>query len=863
MMAESSPPRPPAAIATGDRVVDDASAGVMLSIDSLRRIEEICTQFEASPPDQRRDLRAYLPDTDGPERAALMAELIALDVELRRNCGESPSERDYQSLLLENDPDAASIASGFLQGNLWQLLDNPDPESGTNAEPPTSHRYRFLKPIGSGGIGDVWRVWDTRAQRTLAIKVLRRRHHDDPAAQRRLHREALLTGSLQHPGVPPVYDHGQLDDGTHFFSMKLVDGETLATLLNRRDQGEDCLGERLGVFEQVAQALAYAHTEGVVHRDLKAQNVMVGRFGEVQLMDWGLAKRLDDTPTQPPRPPTDPSPGSPVELAGNDMTQAGDVMGTPNCMAPEQARGEIERIDRRTDVFGLAAMLYQILTGRPIYEGDSRDDVLAKSIRGDLGDAYRELDRLVGQTKLVELCRQCLRHDPVDRLADAGQVAAAVAEYRAGLERQVRLGEIDRARSETRHQEQRKRQRVVLASTIGLTAVAVLGSLGIGWQWKRATRLATAEAQARRETQIEAATVAQVNDFLFAILESPLPEKRGYDVTLREVIDASLPGLDERFTDRPGVEGQIRRTIGETYRWLGDADESERQYRAALRAFRRQGPPDEDEIVDTMDRLAGVLRSRGSPQDLAEALTLRETVMRHRVETLGESDRDTISAMNNLGVVLLDLDQPDRAAELFERAIHLAGAERATELADPLMMTLNLASARQQQGEFEAAEQGYRAVIGRTANDSTHPARMNAQTLLGEMITEQGRYDEAIEHLRDAFTAREDHYGPEHPLTLSSMRKLSRTFNAAQRWGDAYELLGETLRRHQTAFHPGSSTIFGVRRDLAVALEGLGRSEEAEAIRRETVEILRKHRGPEHRYTRQAVDDLAADVDRQ
>jgi eukaryotic-like serine/threonine-protein kinase len=168
-------------------------------------------------------------------------------------------------------------------------------------------RIHLLGEIARGGMGTVLRGHDPELGRELAVKVILPAHRDNPNLVRRFVGEARLAGQLQHPGIMPVYDLGQLADGRPFFTMKLIQGRTLADLLaGRADPGHD-LPRFLRYFEAVCQAVGYAHARGVIHRDLKPVNVMVGAFGEVQVMDWGLAKRLEDGPEGgPEQPPPDP-----------------------------------------------------------------------------------------------------------------------------------------------------------------------------------------------------------------------------------------------------------------------------------------------------------------------------------------------------------------------------------------------------------------------------------------------------------------------------------------------------------------------------------------------------------------------------
>src|SRR5262249_13215197 len=205
---------------------------------------------------------------------------------------------------------------------------------------------------------------------------------------------------------------------------------------------------------QICQTVAYAHSHQVIHRDLKPANVMVGAFGEVQVMDWGLAKVLDRhrgngaAASAPPgeRPA---SLSSPEELP----TQEGQGMGTAPYVPPEQARGEVGRVDQRSDVFGLGAILCEILTGQPPFTGKNQNEVFAKAQACDHGEALARLDGCGADADLVRLAKACLAPKPEDRLSDAGVVAQEVAAYLAGVQERLRVTELERAAAEARAQE--------------------------------------------------------------------------------------------------------------------------------------------------------------------------------------------------------------------------------------------------------------------------------------------------------------------------------------------------------------------------------------------------------------------------
>src|SRR5262249_41776795 len=214
-------------------------------------------------------------------------------------------------------------------------------------------RYRVLGELGHGGMGTVLKGRDTDLGRDIAIKVLLETHQGRPALLGRFVEEAQIGGQLQHPGIVPVYELGTFEQRP-YFTMKLVKGQTLAKLLAEREAPGQDRPRFLKVFEQVCQAVGYAHSKGVIHRDLKPSNIMGGAFGEVKIMDWGLAKVLQKEKTTHTERPPQPVEASVIrtqrssdcsEGSTGSETQSGSVLGTPAYMPPEQAMGEVDRLD--------------------------------------------------------------------------------------------------------------------------------------------------------------------------------------------------------------------------------------------------------------------------------------------------------------------------------------------------------------------------------------------------------------------------------------------------------------------------------------------------------------------------------------
>jgi serine/threonine-protein kinase len=380
--------------------------------------------------------------------------------------------------------------------------DSPEMPGQTGPLHP-SGRYQFVGEIARGGMGAVLKGRDTDLGRDVAVKVLLETHAGKTELVQRFVEEAQVAGQLQHPGITPVYDLGRFPDKRPYFTMKLVKGRTLAALLaGRKDPAEE-LPKYLGMLEQVCQTLAYAHARGVIHRDLKPSNVMVGAFGEVQVMDWGLAKVLragggDDEPDAQ-QPPQTVSVIRTVRGAGAGSagapTQAGSVLGTPAYMAPEQARGDVELVDERADVFGLGALLCEILTGQPPFPGRS-DDAMRRAQQAQLDDALAWLDGCGADAELVGLARRCLAARPEDRPRDARAVTAELTSYLNSVAARLRQAELARAEARAKAAEERKRRKLTGALAAAVSLLVLAGSGGALWvQHDRAQRAAAAASK--------------------------------------------------------------------------------------------------------------------------------------------------------------------------------------------------------------------------------------------------------------------------------------------------------------------------------------------------------------------------------
>ncbi|MCC6464132.1 MAG: protein kinase [Planctomycetes bacterium] len=314
-----------------------------------------------------------------------------------------------------------------------------------------SGRYTVRSEFARGGMGRVLLAVDNAVGREVALKELlpqagaaglptSARDATRGELVERFLREAKVTGQLEHPNIVPVYEIGTRDDGSVFYTMKLVRGKTMANRLKsiQEDDGLDSrarLRERLKLleaFHDVCNAVAYAHSRRVIHRDLKPANVMLGDFGETLVLDWGLA-RVQGQEDRVAKGKTGKLPDlskSLLEEGSDARTLDGAVLGTPAYMPPEQARGDLAQVDERSDVYALGAMLYELLAGRAPYEGPSAQTVLAKVLVLD-PEPLEQIAPLAPR-ELVALAAKAMARNRADRLPSAGQFAAEVAAYRDG-----------------------------------------------------------------------------------------------------------------------------------------------------------------------------------------------------------------------------------------------------------------------------------------------------------------------------------------------------------------------------------------------------------------------------------------------
>ncbi len=292
-------------------------------------------------------------------------------------------------------------------GRLRDLVDLPDL---------TGTKYQMVRPIAGGGMGSVYLVEDSELKREVALKVLTTPLDSEPLYARMV-REAQIIALLEHPAIVPIHDVGRLPDGRPFYIMKYVQGETLTECVSR----DISLTDKLVIAQKLCQAIGFAHSRGVIHRDLKPENVMVGSFGEVLVMDWGTARFIANAPSDS---------SSHTDAVSNDKTGEGAIIGTLSYISPEQAAGDQSQVDHRTDIFGLGAVLYFMLTKQPLYTADSQESATRSAL--DCRFVTPRLREPSIPKPLGAICQKALCKDRSSRYQTAQEFESDLARYLAG-----------------------------------------------------------------------------------------------------------------------------------------------------------------------------------------------------------------------------------------------------------------------------------------------------------------------------------------------------------------------------------------------------------------------------------------------
>jgi len=688
----------------------------------IRQFAEVCCTWAAHKETELADLlveRHWIGAEERDEVQRLM------DRKLLRKQGDV-----RQTLSDVAGPQLRDVMHGVGDRQVEQTLSQLEPvpgfvrvsETAQLAQGEISH-YTLSRVHDQGGLGRVWLAFDKRLCRDVALKEIRPDRLPTDQSLRRFVREAQITGQLEHPNIVPVYELARDEERTYpFYTMRFVHGQSLGDAIEayhqQRRVGADVRIEfrrLLQAFVSVCQAIAYAHSRRVIHRDLKPSNVMLGSYGEVVVLDWGLAKILDkqDEATE-----AEPAIRN-LDDSGGVATQPGQVLGTPAYMAPEQALSKHDEIDALTDVYGLGAILYRLLTGERPHRGrDSQERI--RHAAEDPTPEPRSVAASVPRP-LSAICRKAMSRNRLDRYLSAGALAEDVQRWLADEPVStyrdpwyVRVGRWTR-----RH----RQLTAAVAAVVLLTAVtATTAAVLIDHARHAALEARQREAQARRvafgwfrEAQ---RTIDVMATGVSKVLEN-LPGTDGLRLRLLHEAASSY----ERFADQDSPDPQVQLERGHTLVRLGDVRRRMRKYPEAVAAY-----------AAAEQVYCGLLAAPPSNRDVR---------------------LDAAECLRKRGDALLDQDDRETARRaLTEAQHHLAHAQESAERRrQEIEWKISLGLLEQACGNEPQAEHWYRQALAQAAQpkpddaDSLEQLAL-VQSLVGETLSRAGRHAEAIEALR-------------------------------------------------------------------------------------------------------------------
>ncbi len=760
-------------------------------------------------------------DTRSPERAAKVARVVDEVIDL------SPADRAARlDALCAGDTDLRRSVEAILAYDIDDetpfraAIDVAlDAASGAAAEDAAGRRvgaYRLVREIGRGGMGTVYLAAraDEEFDQQVAIKVVRGLLGTE--SLRRFRAERQILASLVHPNIARLLDGGTTDEGVPFFVMEHVAGVPLDQYCEQRQLP---VPDRLHLFLQVCDAVAHAHGRLVVHRDLKPSNILVTDDGTPKLLDFGIAKLLE-------------------EDGGTDAAPQTIALGqvfTPEYASPEQVRGE--RVTTSTDIYSLGVVLYELLAGmRPYAIASNRPDEIVRvvceqlppkpSVASGRTDLQGDLDTIV---------MAAIEKEPARRFHSAEAMADDIRRHLAGEPVLVRPSTLAYRTS-----------RFVRRHRLAVSAAAAVLVLLMGWA-------VTVSVQARRVAR-ERDTAMEVTAFLVDLFASSDPmAARSANITARELIDRGAERLNA-LEQRPEIHARLLDTIGKVYRSLGAGDRSAAVLRESLAVRERIDGPGAATTAETINELAEALREGGKYED-AEPLYRRALEIRRA--QFGPRSQEAAGTLNDLGLVMNARDRRDEAQQLFTEALAIRRERLGPQHPDVAVTMSNLAIVARSQAKYDEAERLIRdaleirlAVLG-----DAHPQTGNSYMALGQLLDTIGRKQEAEPLMLKALEIRRKVYR-DHPLIDIALSNLA---SLRQDLGDldgAEALYRESIANQQKRMgrHPEVAMTIN---NLGTLLEEKRALPDAEAMFRESLAMRREFYGPRHSAVARAMHNLS------
>jgi serine/threonine-protein kinase len=754
----------------------------------------------------------------GERLLAIFRNAVVLPADARRSyldevCADAADLRGELEALLFADESAD--ADGFLASRapmpLADLEDSEDEAAGRQVGP-----YTIVRLLGRGGMGRVYLAHRSDVDREVAIKLLDSAFASADANRRFLLEQTVLA-RLDHPHIARLLDAGILTPATPYFVMELVDGEPITDYAARVD-----LGARLQLFADVCRATAYAHQHLVVHRDLKPSNIMVDRGGAVKLVDFGIAKLLDDD--------------QPLTLTGSRLM-------TPEFAAPEQIRGQA--ITPATDVYALGLLLFELLTGTRAYTLRGQTPSQAERTVCDWTPPKPSTLNARVEGDLDAVCLRALEKDPARRYPTGSELLADIQRYLS--QRPVE------ARPPTLAYLTRKfvaRHAVAVATAALLVCLLLSGSLAVFWQARRAE----GERHRAEQALVESNAIA---DFLIGLFEAPDPaQSRGTDPSARELI-ARGEARAEQLAGQPLVQARMLDTIGRVYANLGQFDRAEPLTLRALTLRQAYLAADHADTATSLHNLAALHQEQGRYRE-AEPRYAAALAMRRRL--LGPDHPDVAETLSLYGVLVLRLHRDDRAAEtLLREAVEIR--RRAFGNGSPqVASTLNtLAAVSDFRGDYDTTERLLREALAiqRQHLGSSHPDSIATLNNLGTTLTFKGDFRAAEATIKETLDLNRRVVGPAHPSVAGNLNNLAAIFERSGQTARAEGTYREAIEIGEAALGADHPRVAQMWSNRARVLAALGDAVEAETLNTRAIDVLRARFGTDHAQVRKVEQQLS------